>query len=577
MTHFFLCIGLLIFSSSVWAQALPIIEKNGQKYYEYQLQEGQTLFQLQALTNLDADQLLVLNPGLERGVEPGKIMIFPVNRGAINHKVQPDQTLFAISRKYDVPVDSLFRWNPSTKTGLKVGQMVRIQNVILPFDAVQAQPQTQVSSTTSASTFAHKLTDTIIKHTVLDKETLYAISKRYMVSMDTLLALNNMSSSRVSPGQKIRVPIQKEKPNLVPIQEIPPAQKDIATGQVEFHLVKKEPYNIAVFLPFQLDSTAGSNRFVAAAALDYYMGMKLALDSLNKIGFVANVYVFDDNSLTASLEEQLNSSQMKTIDLIFSPLQEKQAKIVATFAKQNGIPVVFPVQMPAAIVQMAPNFIAYTTPDALLIQSLAAQIHRQYQGYTVVLINSPIVADQNLEQQFKTAFGKVPTTQSKLKLQEATWATYPKFKPIGGPQLLVSFSSDRPKVVALLKAAALDSSMFVVGHKDWLDYKELDDPSVRNEPFLVALPSYFNYHSAQIIPFHKTYRKRYNADLTKMSCLGFDLTLHIGKQLLGTNTTQQGLISNMALKTAANGLSIENSAAVVVTYRNAQLLAPKNE
>ena len=364
----------------------------------------------------------------------------------------------------------------------------------------------------------------------------------------------------------------------MPVQVIPSALKGgSSAASLDFPVPRKALYNIAVFLPLQLDSSANNNRFVAAAALDYYMGMKMALDSLKKLGFAANVHVFDDNSLTASLEEQLNSPQMKTIDLIFSPLQEKQAKIVATYAKQNGIPVVFPVQMPAAIVQMAPNFIAYTTPDPLLIQSLAAQIHREYQGYTVVLINSPIAADQNLEQQFKTAFGKVPTTQSKLKLQEANWATYPKFKPVGGPQLLVSFSSDRPKVVALLKAAALDSNMLVVGQKDWLDYKELDDPSVRNEPFLVALPSYFNYHSAQIIPFHKTYRKRYNADLTKMSCLGFDLTLHIGKQLLGTNTTQQGLISNMALKTAANGLSIENSAAVVVTYRNAQLLAPKNE
>jgi hypothetical protein len=323
-----------------------------------------------------------------------------------------------------------------------------------------------------------------------------------------------------------------------------------------------------------LDSTAGSNRFVAAAALDYYMGMKLALDSLNKIGFVANVYVFDDNSVTTSLEEQLNSPQMKSMDLIFSPLQEKQAKVVATFAKANGIPVVFPVQMPASIVQMAPNFIAYTTPDALLIQSLAAHIHRQYQGYTVVLISSPIAADQQLEQQFKTAFGKVATAQSKLKLQEATWASYPKFKPVVGPQLLVSFSSDRAKVVGLLKAAALDSNLLVVGQKDWLDYKELDDASVRNEPFLVALPSFFNYQAAQIILFHKTFRKRYNADLSRMACLGFDLTLHIGKQLLGTNSTQQGLISNMALKTATNGLSIENSAAVVITYRNAQLLAP---
>jgi LysM repeat protein/ABC-type branched-subunit amino acid transport system substrate-binding protein len=573
MTHFFLCIGIFFFSLKAAAQALPIIEKNGQQYYQYQLQEGQTLYQLQALTKLDADQLLVLNPGLERGVVAGNTLIFPVLRGTIYHKVQPEQTLFAVSRKYEVPVDSLMRWNPSARAGLKVGQSLRIQNVILPFDA--AQPQVPVAQ--SQSTFPHKLTDTIIRHTVLEKETLYSISKRYMVSIDTLLALNNMSSSRVSPGQQIKVPIQEEKPTNVPVQVIPPAQKSSLTAVADFPVAFKELYNIAVFLPLQLDSSTNNNRFVAAAALDYYMGMKLALDSLKKLGFAANVHVFDDNSISPSLEAQLNSPQMKSMDLIFSPLQEKQAKIVAIYAKENGIPVVFPVQMPAAIVQKAPNFIAYTTPDALLIQSLAAQIHKQYQGYTVVLISSPIAADQNLEQQFKTAFGKVATTQSKLKLQEATWATYPKFKPIGGPQLLVSFSSDRAKVVGLLKAAALDSNLLVVGQKDWLDYKELDDPAVRNEPFLVALPSYFNYHATQIIPFHKTYRRCYNADLTKMSCLGYDLTLHIGKQLLGSNTTQQGLISNMALKTAANGLSIENSAAVVVTYRNAQLLAPKNE
>jgi LysM repeat protein/ABC-type branched-subunit amino acid transport system substrate-binding protein len=573
MTQFFLFIGILFFSLKAAAQALPLIEKNGQQYYQYQLQEGQTLFQLQALTKLDADQLLVLNPGLERGVVPGNTLIFPVQRGTIYHKVQPDQTLFAVSRKYEVSVDSLMRWNPSAKAGLKVGQSLRIQNAILPFDA--AQPQVTVVQ--SPSTFAHKLTDTVIRHTVLEKETLYSISKRYMVSIDTLLALNNMSSSRVSPGQQIKVPIQQEKTSNVPVQVIPPAQKSALATIPDFPVARKEVYNIAVFLPLQLDSSASNNRFVAAAALDYYMGMKMALDSLKKIGFAANVHVFDDNSISTSLEAQLNSPQMKSIDLIFSPLQEKQAKIVATYAKDNGIPVVFPVQMPASIVQMAPNFIAYTTPDPALIQSLAAQIHQQYQGYTVVLISSPIAADQNIEQQFKTAFGKVATTQSKLKLQEATWATYPKFKPIGGPQLLVSFSSDRAKVVGLLKAASLDSNLLVVGQKEWLDYKELDDPSVRNEPFLVALPSYFNYHATQIIPFHKNYRKRYNADLTKMSCLGYDLTLHIGKQLLGSNTTQQGLISNMALKTAANGLSIENSAAVVVTYRNAQLLAPKNE
>jgi hypothetical protein len=100
---------------------------------------------------------------------------------------------------------------------------------------------------------------------------------------------------------------------------------------------------------------------------------------------------------------------------------------------------------------------------------------------------------------------------------------------------------------------------------------------VRDQAFLVALPSYFNYHQAQIIPFHKSFRKRYNTDLSKMACLGYDLTLHIGKELLGMHKPQQGLISNMNLRSGANGLYIENNTAVVVPYQNAQLLAPHHE
>ena len=171
----------------------------------------------------------------------------------------------------------------------------------------------------------------------------------------------------------------------------------------------------------------------------------------------------------------------------------------------------------------------------------------------------------------------VSTAVSKLKLQEASWTNYQRFKSVGGTQVLVSFSSDRAKVVGLLKAAALDSSLIIVGQKDWLDFKELDDPEVRDQTFLVALPSYFNYHAPQVIRFHKNFRRSYNTDLTKIACLGFDATLHIGKQLLGNYPIQNGLISNMSLRFAPNQLYIENAAAVVVPYKNAQLIAPNHE
>ena len=568
----FCCCFLLTFL--VRAQALPIVEKDGQKFYQYVLPEGQSLTQLQTLFKCDADQLLALNPGLERGLVAGQTILVPVLRGQIVHKVTPQQTLFAVSRLYEVPVDSLYSWNPSARSGLKVGQQLVLKNMVLPFQVNGTNPAPIV---TSSDTFAHKLTDSIIKHTVLEKENLYAISKRYMVSVDSLMALNKLTSSRVSPGQQILVPIQKVKTTPVPVQAVPAPAPKATTSAFRFPVAPKAHYNIAVFLPFALDSAAGQNRFVAAAALDYYMGMKMALDSLKNLGFSADIRVFDDNALSPTLEAVLRSSDMNGIDLIFSPLQEKQAKIVATYAKEKGIPVVFPVQMSVPLAQMASNFMAYTPSDAALVENLALQLHQKYQGYTVVLINSPLAADQLLEQKFKTAFASVPTTKSKLKLQEASWTTYQKYKPIGGPQLLVSFSSERAKVVGLLKASALDSNVMVVGQKDWLDFKELDAPLVRDQAFLVALPSYFNYHDTQIIPFHKAYRKRYNADLSKMACLGYDLTLHIGKQLLGNAASQQGLISNMNLRNSANGLFIENNAAVVVPYRNAQLLVPHHE
>jgi LysM repeat protein len=565
----------LLFSAlMVRAQSLPIVEKEGQKFYQYTLQEGQTLSQIAALTKQDVDQLLALNPGLERGIEAGASLIFPVQRGILSHKVQPDQTLYAIARLYETSIDSLYAYNPSAKAGLKVGQVVRIPNAILPFNTNQGGT---VGSNPATHTLEFKLTDKVIKHTVLEKENLYAISKRYMVSVDTLIALNHLSSSRVSPGQQILVPIRESKNSEVPIQVVPAPIKVQTQETSVFPVPQKAHYNIAVFLPFQLDSSTNNNRFVAAAALDYYMGMKMALDSLKLLGFSAEIHVFDDNANSPNLESILRGPEMQSMDLIFSPLQEKQARIVAAFAKENNIPMVFPVQMPSSLLELSPKFMAYTTPDAALVESLASYLHQNYQGSTIVLIGSPIAADQILEQKFKSAFVAVPTSQSKLKLQDATWSNYQKFKTIGGEQIIVSFSSDRAKVVGLLKSAALDSNLLVVGHKDWLDYKELDQTEVRNQAFLVALPSYFNYHNRQIIPFHKAYRKRYNADLSKMSCLGYDLTLHLGQQLLGQSQSKKGLISNMNLRMSSNGLFIENGAAVVVLYKNAQLLAPSNE
>ena len=168
------------------AQNLPIVLHNNQKCYQYIVQEAQTLKDLETIFGTTTEELLDFNEGLERGPEPGKMVFIPVKRGALLHQVQAKETLYGLSRIYEVSVDSLMSWNPAAQNGINVGQKILIKNAVLPFDpaAPMASPQT------SAPVFAYKLSDTLIKYSVQDTETLYSISKRFMISTDSLMKLN---------------------------------------------------------------------------------------------------------------------------------------------------------------------------------------------------------------------------------------------------------------------------------------------------------------------------------------------------------------------------------------------------
>jgi LysM repeat protein len=150
------------------------------------------------------EELLDLNPGVERGVEVGQILDIPVKRGAMYHTTLPKETLYALSRQYEVSVDSLMSWNPSAQNGLVVGQKVLIKNAVLPFNPNQPKPNQLLPA--PKQSFSHKLTDTLILHTVADNETLYAISKRFMISTDSLMKLNNLTTYRFRSSKKENYP-----------------------------------------------------------------------------------------------------------------------------------------------------------------------------------------------------------------------------------------------------------------------------------------------------------------------------------------------------------------------------------
>lgn len=98
----------------------------------------------------------------------------------IIHQVEERETLFGISRRYQVAVNDILQNNAQLQDGLKLGQRIRV-----PYIAKATLPKGA------------------LLHKVEPGETLFAISKKYNVTVGDILKWNNLQGSDLSVGQSL--------------------------------------------------------------------------------------------------------------------------------------------------------------------------------------------------------------------------------------------------------------------------------------------------------------------------------------------------------------------------------------
>jgi LysM repeat protein len=101
----------------------------------------------------------------------------------IIHQVTAGETLYGISKRYGVTLDQLLDVNPDAGSGLEVGRMLRVPFV----------PRTTPSPKPTEGT----------THRVVERETLYSISKLYGVTVEELKQWNNLSQDGLALGQEL--------------------------------------------------------------------------------------------------------------------------------------------------------------------------------------------------------------------------------------------------------------------------------------------------------------------------------------------------------------------------------------
>lgn len=295
------------------------------------------------------------------------------------YTVQKSEGLYRISKNFNVSQEELVRLNPKLQTeGLKFGQVILVP-------VKEEQPAAADSS--------------MVKHVIEPKETLYAISKRYGVSVAELQAANPEVSKNMPIGATLLIPVraaegatlpvpqtQAEAPKMdapqpqleapkvetpkaeaeAPTIEAPkaeevvlpapklqtdslPAVQQVSTDSMVEHplllpydssIISALPLRIAYLLPFQVEAAKRDgqmDRFI-----DFYEGALLAIYEAQACGQHFEIFTYDVQKSDIAIQKVLKKGEMQNLDAIIGPAYPAQVSHAALFAKQNRIPCIIP-------------------------------------------------------------------------------------------------------------------------------------------------------------------------------------------------------------------------------------------
>jgi LysM repeat protein len=534
---------LVVVGYNSWAQDFVKIENiNGKKYYLYLVEEGVTLESLSTDFNVSKDIIINANQGIDKNFTVGKKILIPAATKNIIHEVKESETLYSLCRKYGVSVESFKTDSTVVNGAIKIGQQLSFINACEPvlYSSIR---KILIENPISKDV----VSDSILLYTVKQGETLYSLSKRYMVPSEQLQKLNNITPVQLKTGMIIKIPLKKEQiEKEIEIKKVI-AENNQSIDSTLLFPVKKGPWKIAMFLPFYLGNGKKAPASVVSASTEFYMGAKMAID---EIGSSTELYIFDYMNDTVDVAGILKRPEFEKMDLIFAPLDVGEALLVANWCQENQVPFVTTVPKANRLISNNPMAHFGIPSDANMLKMLAKHAITNYPTKQVILVKSNDKVDMTNYEAFRSVYysDENPTN---IKLIEATTKDFGQYLQKYPASIVVFASNEKSEVLDFMTLLKPYAGLTLFGHKDWLKYGEAVT-GVRakyNMHFVnyrTPFPS-FNYHDAGVKSLHRKYRDYYNADITGMVIYGYDVAKYFTSYVL-LRKEANGVIMDFDLK-----------------------------
>jgi len=547
---------LLIFNCFAQTDSLEVHQIKGKDYYIHIVKKGESLYAIHQKYGVPVEIIKQENPSVLDGLSIGEKIFVPVKSkepetsvdgNFINHTVQKKETLYAISKLYKVNQNEIIAANPSITEGLKEGETIKI-----PVRGIQKTP-------IEKSVAVQKQYQT---HLVKSGETLYALSKRYKVSIPSIQDVNNGLKGGLKLGETIRIPI------LVHQSAVEGVGEGVSVDAIATSLTtlldtvqKKELYKIGLLLPFYLDendeivmqqsenvlekkSIYPKSKF----AIEFYKGFVQALDAVTSDSCRFQLYVYDtkgkDSVRTKNL---LLKEELKRFDLIVGPLYYSNFEQVAAFAKNNQIPIVSPVKQSNKILlgnsyvfksisskSSALNQLSTLVVDSFKTDNLLAIIDKNAKEKSLVDLYINSYNKHLLNQQDTVVYSSITPIQ--LTTVNSTILTHLKkdqnnviFVPSSNSTFITNLFNYL--VNTLNNKEYENCRITLIGIEEWLKYENIDLEYFERLNVHISVNQYINYEDSLTNEFIKAYVDLNKTYPSKTTFLGHDIATYFGAYL----------------------------------------------
>lgn len=563
---------------------------NAQNYVEHEAKAGETIESIAKKYLVTPFDILALNPDAKSNLKPGTVLIIPNSRvknqpieesskeliGYKNHKVKRKETLYGISKKYAVTEDEIKKANRFLYSeNLKKGQKLRIPRY---------------------KTFISKQTykNTLKKYRVLPKEGKWRVAYKFGITVSDLEALNPDMNAVLQPGDQLNVPnIKNDEEKAVDtaynyyevlpkegfyrlkiktgltqeqLEELNPELKetglvagmvlkipgnvntegnltDVETTKLESRLSNFKTKKLALMMPYKLheidvDSVEESKALIRrggllSIALDFHVGVTMALDSARRLGISTDLKVLDTRYQPSRTSKLLDENDFSDYDAVIGPLKEECFDRVAKNLRRDKVPVIAALNKPKEVYG---NVFQTVPEDKLLTEAMINYVKRDSLRAKVVVISDQKhrPTAEMLKTQFPSAYVIYSQKDRKNKEKDAYFIYENALENVfpAGRTYVFLETDNMPfvsNVTSFLNSNVNNRTEIVLVTLDYnkaFEGKDIDNNNLSNLQFHYpsTRKAFDEYKSNSFV---RAYKKEYGVSPSRYAARGFDVTLDL--------------------------------------------------